>query len=137
MANADLFVYGTLRRGASHPMSRMLAGRVRLLGRASWQGRLFLVGEYPGAVPSDEPQDIVHGEVYRLADPERLLAELDVYEGCSVALPAAAEYERRPTRVSLAGGGSLAVWIYVYQKPTGGLQQIVSGDFLRESEYRS
>ena len=130
-----LFVYGTLRRGASHPVSRLWAGQVRLIGQAFWQGRLFLVGDYPGAVPSNDPQDIVHGEVYCLTEPDRLLAELDAYEGCSLEFPAATEYERQPTRVSLAGGRSLAVWIYVYQKTTAGLQ-IASGDFLGKSEYR-
>lgn len=132
MTDEDLFVYGTLRNGAAHRMSRLLAGRARFVDRAVWQGRLYLVRDYPGAVPSDDPLDIVHGEVYRLTEPQRLLAELDRYEGCSAAFPAAAEYERRRDTVCLAAGGRLAVWIYVFRHPTDGLPQLMTGDFLQE-----
>ena len=132
MTSEDLFVYGTLRSGATHRMSRLLAGRARFVDQAIWQGKLYLVRDYPGAVPSDDPLDIVHGEVYRLREPRRLLAELDRYEGCSAAFPAAAEYERRRDSVRLAGGGRRKVWIYIFRHAVKGLPQLKSGDFLKE-----
>ena len=43
-----LFVYGTLRRGSGHPMSRFLAARARLLAGARVPGRLYDLGGFPG-----------------------------------------------------------------------------------------
>lgn len=134
MISEDLFVYGTLRSGAAHRMSRLLAGRARFVDRAVWQGKLYLVRDYPGAVPSDDPLDRVHGEVYRLLEPQRLLAELDRYEGCSPAFPAAAEYERRRDAVRLAGGGRREVWIYIFRHAVEGLPLLKTGDFLKEQQ---
>src|SRR6202012_4732674 len=45
-----LFVYGTLMRGYSHPMARLLSANAEFLGQASCRGRLYRVKHYPGLV---------------------------------------------------------------------------------------
>ena len=47
-----LFVYGTLRKAASHPLHRTLAREARYAGTATFQGRLDDLGRYPGVVVS-------------------------------------------------------------------------------------
>ena len=68
-------------RNAHHPQAQRFHQAARFLGPARWQGRLYLVSCYPGAVPSELTEDIVYGELCTLTDPQTL-ALLDQYEGC-------------------------------------------------------
>jgi gamma-glutamylcyclotransferase (GGCT)/AIG2-like uncharacterized protein YtfP len=95
-------VYGTLRRDADTGMARMLAQAADFVGAASFQGQLFLVDDYPGAVPGDDPRDIVVGDLYRMHDPEMLLSQLDAYEGYDAARPDRSEFVRRIVTVTLS-----------------------------------
>jgi gamma-glutamylcyclotransferase (GGCT)/AIG2-like uncharacterized protein YtfP len=81
------------------------------------QGRLYNLGRYPGATPSDGSNDWVRGEVFRLRQPAKLLAQLDAYEG--------PQFARVPQRVYLATGMTLA-WVYLYRGNPAGTR-IVSG----------
>ena len=131
-----LFVYGTLRRATGHEMQQRLAAHSEFAGDAWFRGRLFMVDDYPGAVPSARQADRVRGEVYRLRDPGLILAILDEYEGCDPDSPATALYRRELADVTLDGGGQVTAWIYLYNRPTTGLQEIESGDFLNVSGAR-
>ncbi len=133
MSTDLLFVYGTLRRAAAHSMHRLLHPAT-FLGRGEFQGRLYHLGNYPGMIRSDDPADVVHGEVYRLHEPAATLARLDEYEGCAGVPSAATEYARVEGVVRLAGGGEGRVHLYLYQKPLEGVRQIVSGDFLADAD---
>lgn len=118
-----LFVYGLLRSDVGGPMQPTLAAMARLVGRATWQGRLYRVAEFPGAVPADDEGEQVIGELYELgAGGEALLAELDAYE----EVPD--DYLRVRSTVSCAGR-EFAVWVYVWNRPTDALERIESGDF--------
>ncbi len=124
-----LFVYGTLRSGAGHHMFESLQAAASLLDRAVFQGRLYRVADYPGAVASTDPNDRVQGETYRVHEPETLLPRLDAYEGCDPRDPRA-PYLRRKLPVTLRSGEQVVAWIYLYNGPTDALERIRSGDFL-------
>jgi gamma-glutamylcyclotransferase (GGCT)/AIG2-like uncharacterized protein YtfP len=126
-----LFVYGTLMRRLSHPAHRLLARRAEYISDGIWQGMLFDTGSYPVAVPSTDPHETVHGEVYRLesANMARVLAELDVYEDCDAEQPERGLYQRQIADVKLTGGTVIKAWIYVYNGPTDGLTPIPSGNY--------
>ena len=102
----QVFVYGTLRRHASHH---------HLLARAHFLGHhvtpigytMYDLGAYPAVVARGSHR--IHGEVYRLS--QRMLAILDDYE----AYPD--DYHRR--RIVTPFGPS---WIYLWRR-----QAIVSG----------
>src|ERR1700751_4807517 len=94
MISDRLFVYGTLMRGFDHPMAKLLAGNAEFLGPAQCRGRLYLVKHYPGLVVSDDPADIVHGELFRLREREAMLREFDMYEACGEGFPPPTEYVR-------------------------------------------
>ena len=94
-----VFVYGSLKRG--QPANRQLEGST-CCGAAQLQGlALYDLGPFPMAIASDDPQAVLHGELYRVDAAQ--LARLDRFEG------APRLYERQ--RRTLADGRS--VWVYV------------------------
>src|SRR5229473_2852508 len=82
MISDRLFVYGTLMRGFDHPMAKLLSRSADFIGPAQCCGRLYLIKHYPGLVLSDDPAELVFGELYRLRDRDALLGEFDMYEAC-------------------------------------------------------
>ena len=125
-----LFVYGTLMRNAHNahnPQAQYFHQAANFVGPARWQGRLYLVSYYPGAVPSELAEEIVHGDLWTLTDPQTL-ALLDQYEECSPRDPLPHEYIRSIETVWL-GDKALNAWVYIYNRDTSGLKQIVSGHF--------
>lgn len=124
-----LFVYGTLMRGYDHPMAKLLAANADFLGSAACAGRLYLVKHYPGLVLSDDPAELVHGDLFRLRARDELLRELDIYEACGDGFPEPTEYVRRMITVALEGGESSKAWTYVYNWPVTDLPRISSGRF--------
>ena len=128
-----LFVYGTLRQNAKHPMHQQLAMYARFVAMARYQARLYQVSYYPGAVPSSDVADQVIGELYQLMQPEVLLPLLDNYEECGPGFAEPQEYRRELQQVTLEDGASVSAWVYIYNRDTSGLKLITSGDFLRQN----
>ena len=134
-----LFVYGTLKSGACNTNAQYLHQHAELLGRARWPGRLYLVSNYPGAVPSAASNEFVYGELWKLADPEQLLATLDAYEECAPSSPVPHEYKRSLESVQLITGGKIEVqviqaWAYLYNLDVAYLSQIADGNFVNDNQ---
>lgn len=125
-----LFVYGTLRRSAAHPMHALLRETASPLGDARVRGVLHRVAHYPGLV-LDGGAGWVRGELYALRDPD-VLVRLDAYEGAGPHDPEPREYRRIRTVVQHDEGHDVDAWLYEYGWPTAGLPIIASGDFLRQ-----
>jgi gamma-glutamylcyclotransferase (GGCT)/AIG2-like uncharacterized protein YtfP len=132
MTSDQLFVYGTLMRGFDHPMARLLSANADFVGEARCCGRLYLVKHYPGLVLSDDPADVVFGELYRLRAREEMLREFDMYEACGEGFKPPTEYVRQMLKVTLDGGGASEAWTYVYNWPVAHLPRIASGRFLEQ-----
>jgi gamma-glutamylcyclotransferase (GGCT)/AIG2-like uncharacterized protein YtfP len=132
MTSDRLFVYGTLMRDFDHPMARMLSRNADFLGPAHCRGRLYLVKHYPGLVLSGDEGDVVHGEVYRLHQPEALIAEFDMYEACGEGFPEPTQYIRQMLPLTLAGGATIEAWTYIYNWPVTELKRIASGRFMEK-----
>jgi gamma-glutamylcyclotransferase (GGCT)/AIG2-like uncharacterized protein YtfP len=128
MISDRLFVYGTLMRGFDHPMAKLLSRSAEFVGDARCRGRLYLVKHYPGLVLSDDPDDVVFGELVRLRTPEASFAILDEYEGCGPAI-ASSQYVRQVLPVTLDDGTVSEAWTYVYNRPVTRLPRIASGQF--------
>jgi len=126
-----LFVYGTLRQDTQSEMYQLLAKYADFVTEGTYQGRLYLVDYYPGVVPSDDPAEQVHGEVYALREADVVLKQLDQYEECGPGFPEPTEYVRRHETITLLDGTVCNAWIYVYNHPTENLVLIPSGDFIR------
>jgi gamma-glutamylcyclotransferase (GGCT)/AIG2-like uncharacterized protein YtfP len=125
-----LFVYGTLMRGFDHPMAQLLSRSADFIGEARCRGRLFLVKHYPGLVLSDDPADVVFGELYRLRAPVELLREFDMYEACGEGFAEPTEYLRQMLQVASGDDAVSEAWTYIYNWPVADLPRIASGRFL-------
>ena len=132
MTSDSLFVYGTLMRGFDHPMAQLLSRAADFVGEARCRGRLYLIKHYPGLVASDDPTDIVFGELYRLRAPEILLREFDMYEACGEGFAEPTEYVRQLLQVMSGEGAAGEAWTYIYNWPVTGLPRIASGRFLEK-----
>jgi gamma-glutamylcyclotransferase (GGCT)/AIG2-like uncharacterized protein YtfP len=132
MISDRLFVYGTLMRGFDHPMAKLLSKSADFIGEARCQGRLYRIKHYPGLVESDDPSEVVFGEVYRLRARDALLREFDLYEACGEGFAEPTEYVRKMLKVTLDDGSSSDAWTYVYNWPVTKLPRIASGRFLEE-----
>jgi gamma-glutamylcyclotransferase (GGCT)/AIG2-like uncharacterized protein YtfP len=129
--NSDhLFVYGTLMRGFDNPMAKLLQQGADFIGAAWCRGRLYRVEHYPGLVLSDEADDVVFGEAYRLRQPVELLREFDMYEACGEGFAEPTEYIRQLLAVTLENGAASEAWTYIYNWPVAYLPRIASGRFL-------
>jgi len=127
-----LFVYGTLRRG--QPLAPHLEPpRARLVGEGRIVGRLFDLGDYPGATPDPKRFSTVRGEVHELYDPRETLLVLDDIEGFDAKHPDRSLFERREIEVKMEAGGTLRAWVYFYRQPLIEATEIPDGDFIRYS----
>jgi gamma-glutamylcyclotransferase (GGCT)/AIG2-like uncharacterized protein YtfP len=115
-----LFVYGTLMSTApgalGEGMRERLQREAQPLGPAAIQGRLYDLGRYPALVDSDNPADLVHGEVFALHKPSKSFAWLDRYEGIVPGQHGDHEYQRVERPVRLAGGEEITAWVYLYRE---------------------
>ena len=127
-----LFVYGTLMRGFDNSMATLLRQAADFIGAARCRGRLYSVKHYPGLVLSDDADDVVFGEVYRLRRPKELLREFDMYEACGEGFAEPTEYIRQMLPVSFEDGAVSDVWTYVYNWPVAHLPRITSGRFVEK-----
>jgi len=128
-----LFVYGTLRRGASADLSLQYPDSVRWV-RCGWvHGQLFRVTYYPGLVLQASGNRVM-GDLFELINPDVMLACLDDFEGCSERYPTPHEYRRQLTDIFCDAGPPHKAWVYVYHHATHGLGTISSGNFLESEE---
>jgi gamma-glutamylcyclotransferase (GGCT)/AIG2-like uncharacterized protein YtfP len=123
-----LFVYGTLMKATEHPMADELSRHARFVGGAVFNGRLYRLQGYPGAVASADAGDRVHGELYELTDAERVLPILDRYEGCAAGAEQPTEYSRE-LRSVLMEETPFKAWIYLYNYAVDGRERIASGRY--------
>lgn len=129
MSAEYIFVYGSLRKGFSSPARGVLDDHTEFFGEATFPGKLYQIDWYPGVVPSDQPDDLVYGEVYEIIDREEVLSKLDRYEGCSDVDPTPHVFIRKKMPVQLKKGGELMAWVYLYALPVDDKVHIPSGDY--------
>ena len=118
-----LFVYGTLRSEMRDPLHLLLEKQASLVATGAFQGKLYDLGRYPGAVRSRGKTDRVLGEIYRLSEPQRALKILDAYEG--------RRFKRRRRKIRQEDGKNITAWIYLYAGRIKGCALIPSGDYVR------
>ncbi len=128
-----MFVYGTLRRTTNTQMYRhFIAEHGEFLGAARIRGQIYKIHHYPGVVLSDNPDDIVVGELYRIRNIAAVLPAIDEYEGCSDDFPRPTRFIRDTVEVELIDYGVHDAWIYLYNRDpiAKGWTRIESGDYM-------
>jgi len=124
-----LFIYGTLQKNVGNSRFHLFAGYCSYFSKAYLQGKLFHVADYPGAIESNEIDDKVYGELYKVNESKPLLTQLDIYEECSANFPQPHEYVRKKILVFLPDGNTVLAWVYLYNRDIQNLERIISGDY--------
>jgi gamma-glutamylcyclotransferase (GGCT)/AIG2-like uncharacterized protein YtfP len=109
-----LFVYGTLSPRHAPPEIAATVRRLRPVGSASVRGRLYDLGEYPGAVLSEKSRTVIRGEVFELPGGRSTLTALDSYEGFEPSKPGTSLFLRRAWPVTMDDGKRVRCWVYIY-----------------------
>lgn len=124
-----LFAYGTLRPGFAPREVAGLFRRIIRIGAASVPGRLYNLGDYPGAILDPNSEAKIIGEIFQLPTDVETLAALDAYEGVDPADPAASLFARRKCDALLNDGGQLECWVYEYNREIAPSTLIEGGDY--------
>lgn len=123
-----LFIYGSLLK-SDNEFGRYLKKHATIYKPGKFKGKLYDVGEYPGAVHLPDTDYKVYGMIIKLDDIEETLKYIDDYEGFG-------EYQLQPNlfiRKLLTvqtADGNVKCWVYLYNHPITHLKQILSGDYL-------
>jgi gamma-glutamylcyclotransferase (GGCT)/AIG2-like uncharacterized protein YtfP len=129
LAPQHLFVYGTLKRRAKFSaLGRDMRQRLALTsdwrGPAATLGALYDLGEYPVLTDGDQ---IVHGELYRLDDPDTVFAWLDPYENVGGTGDREPVYRRLVRSVLAMDRTTVEAWVYLVTSAPPGARPLPDG----------
>ena len=126
-----LFVYGTLRPGHAPDEIASVVGTLRRVGRGHLRGKLYDLGDYPGAVLDPSSGTEIAGEVFALPDNPAALSQLDAYEGYDPGMPDGSLFVRKRRDVTLTDGRKLDCWVYIYNRDPGSAPLVSGGDYAK------
>jgi gamma-glutamylcyclotransferase (GGCT)/AIG2-like uncharacterized protein YtfP len=112
--NPYLFTYGTLHPGRAPEEIAAAVARLQPVGEGFVHGRLYDLGDYPGAVLDPSSPQTISGTVFQLPEDPDILRQLDEYEGFNPDALDQGLFLRAQCSVALSAGGALTCWIYVY-----------------------
>jgi gamma-glutamylcyclotransferase (GGCT)/AIG2-like uncharacterized protein YtfP len=130
-ASHYVFVYGSLRRGFQSAAYEYISRYFNFFGEAKVKGKLFDLGEYPGAVPTQE-DSFIKGELYIVKTDSEFswaIAQLDDYEGVLVEPNEKPLYRREIADIYL-NDAIVPAWIYWYNGNVSDKPVVKSGDIL-------
>jgi len=123
-----LFVYGTL-LDPKNSVGQFLRSNAEFYDDGYFKGKLFDLGDYPGAVGSDNPEDKVYGSIFVLKNEESIFRILDEYEESGDQFPEPNEFIRIKTEIVTAKNEKLHCWIYLYNRSIENLSPIKTWKF--------
>ena len=98
------------------------------IGRGKTPGKMYNVGDYPGAVPTDAPRMYLYGDMYE-CNSEDALQMLDEGAGAVGDDPTLHHFRRDLRPVTLENGRLEQAWVFFYNMSVAGLPLIPSGDY--------
>jgi len=122
-----LFIYGTLLDPDNY-FGAYLQANSTLIGSGNFTGKLYDIGHYPGALLDETCCLKVHGQIAELHDADKVLSQLDPYEGIGPGNEEPYEYTREIISIETKNG-LLDCWVYLYNHPVNGYRQIMSGRY--------
>lgn len=126
-----LFVYGTLSPNYAPGEVANVVRRLRSVGAATVKGRLYDLGEYPGAILDASTRRKISGRVFALPEDQSVLKSLDEYEDYKPHDPDASLFVRKRATVKLDDGRELECWMYVYNRDPGNAPLVSGGDYMK------
>ena len=123
-----LFVYGTLMNQETEPALSLMKG-CSFSSKGKFPGKLYDLGEYPGAVLSKAGEVcVVFGDVVVMHSPAETLKVLDEYEGFGYDQEQPNLFIRELVKIETVAG-EIECWVYLYNLPIEGVRQIKSGRY--------
>jgi gamma-glutamylcyclotransferase (GGCT)/AIG2-like uncharacterized protein YtfP len=123
-----LFVYGKLKHDQHNEHSDYLSSLAYRMGNGFVFGRIYLINDkYPGLFLSNDSNEKVYGEIYKVNDPF-IFDKLDKYEEACPKTKKNAEFKRVIGKPYF-GVNVISCWIYVYNKLVDDSTLIKSGIF--------
>ncbi|MES2809300.1 MAG: gamma-glutamylcyclotransferase family protein [Bacteroidota bacterium] len=126
MINDLLFVYGTL-LSADNEFGRYLKNNATFFCDGKFKGRLYDIGEYPGAITSTDKEYDIKGSIHCLSSAD-VLKVIDDYEGYGDGQDEPYLYLRKKLPVTTPEG-VVDCWVYLYNLSVDGLVEILGGDY--------
>jgi len=123
-----LFVYGTLRPGRAPRAVRAVVATLRPVATGRVRGRLYDLGEFPGAILDEAAPGLVHGDVVELSAVSPALAWFDEYEGFDASAPERSRFVRERCEAETAAG-RISCWIWVLARAPARARVIESGEW--------
>ncbi|MDN5287005.1 MAG: btrG [Mucilaginibacter sp.] len=127
--NPYLFVYGTL-LNSDNSYGAYLQQHCTLLQQGKFKGQLYNAGEYPGAVIDTNIDQYVHGSIYLMDEPAKVLEFIDDYEGFGDDQEQPNLFLRVLTIIETIDS-PVECWVYVYNLPVDGLLWIRLGKYIK------
>ncbi len=124
-----LFVYGTL-LNRQNEFGAYLQANCTFYADGKFKGRLYDIGEYPGAVLDESSNIYVYGKVFSLNNTNEVLIQLDAYEGYGPDEEQPNLFVRKMVSVETTGE-ILDCWVYLYNLPINNLLTIPNGKYLK------
>jgi len=122
-----LFVYGTL-LDKQNEFGAYINANCTFYADGRFKGRLYDMGEYPGAVIDNKGSNYVHGKIYQLNNTKQVFKHLDHYEGFGQDEPQPNLFVRGLVSVEV-GETTVECWVYLYNLPVDGFRLIESGTY--------
>ncbi len=124
-----IFIYGTLSPEIVPDEIADVVRKLRLIGEGFVYGKLYDLGEFPGAKLGGRSRTKIRGRVYQLPSDKKLIKSLDAYEEFIPGKPGQSLYLRKKTPVMLESGKRIEAWIYEYNGDITFLPMIRNGDY--------
>ena len=124
-----LFVYGTLLKNFDNEMAVYLKNNSVFLGKGFFRGKLFDLGEYPGAIYEPASDYKVYGNIFELKNITATLGKLDEYEEVGDKYGKPNEYRREIIDI-FYNDSVIKCWVYLFNRDTKNYPQIISGGYL-------
>lgn len=114
-----LFLYGTLLADGVPDEVVGALKTLRRIGLAYVFGKLYDLGEYPGAILAPSSKTLIHGEIFELPATPAILKALDDYEEFDPTNKEDSLFIRTKVRARLIDGDQVDCWMYVYNDDPG------------------
>jgi gamma-glutamylcyclotransferase (GGCT)/AIG2-like uncharacterized protein YtfP len=131
-----LFVYGSLLND-DNEFAVYLKQNCTFYNRGKFEGKLYDIGLYPGAIADTGNGQYVFGSIFLVDEPKATFAVLDEYEGFEADEPYPNEFIRQLMEIDMEDEKKIDCWVYLYNLPVERFQLIASGNYIEYKNLRS
>jgi len=124
-----LFAYGTIAEDNVPPEISDIVKKLKSVGEGFIFGQLYDLGEYPGAILEHNQRHKIFGKILELPAKNKLLEQLDAYEGFDPKRPSTSLFVRKRTRIQRPKRSAVTGWVYEYNGAVDSLPMIKEGRY--------